>query len=254
MAAAYRCGVVTSDQTNGEPDWAEVARRLGAQVRDVALLRQAFVHRSWVNEHGVDPIHSNERLEFLGDAAIGFAVGWHLYHRFPDLPEGQLTEMRAQVVRGEALAGAAGRLRLGEYLLLGRGEDQSGGRERQANLARVFEAVVGAVAVDRGVAAARARALYWLRDEIRALRRGPVRPDPKSRLQHFVQRRLSVTPRYRVVRVEGPEHERVFTMVVEVQGEALGEGTGRTKRRAEQAAAEVALARLTVESVETYIS
>lgn len=224
---------------------------LGVKFRNIALLQEALVHRSYLNECPDCGLASNERLEFLGDAVLGLVVAQWLFQRHPDLPEGQLTELRSAVVRRESLARAAQRLGLGSYLLLGRGEESSGGRNRPANLARVFEAVVGAVLVDGGMQRARAFILRHLRPELQAAAAGQVKADSKSLLQQVVQSKWHASPSYTVLQIEGPDHDRRFTVQVEVAGRALAIGTGRSKQAAERIAAQQALAILREENSHT---
>ena len=215
--------------------------RLGVQFRRPQLLQQAFVHRSLLNETGRPAGDSNERLEFLGDAVLGFVVARHLYRRFPEASEGQLTALRAQLVKGETLAVVAQRLGLSDLLELGRGEERTGGRERPINLARAYEAVIGAVAEDGGLNAAEAFIRRTLAPELRTVAPGESNADPKSRLQVLCQARNGQTPAYRVASIEGPEHARVFHAEVLLGDQVLGDGLGSNKRTAERLAAEAAL-------------
>ena len=219
-------------------------RRLRITFRNPDLLAQAFVHRSYLNEAAEQGALSNERLEFLGDAVLGLVVARWLYLNFPHLPEGRMTEMRAHLVRWEALAGVAVRLQLGQYLRMGRGEEATGGRERPLTLARTFEAVVGAVYLDRGETGFRATERWILKimaPELAGLERGPVPEDAKSRLQHLAQVIYSSTPRYRIVSAEGPDHDKHFTVEVTLDGQVFAAGTGRSKRAAEKEAAHAAV-------------
>ncbi len=216
---------------------------LGTSFRDRELLLRALVHRSYLNENAEAGLESNERLEFLGDAVLGFVTARWLYRRFPGLAEGPLTEMRAALVRRETLALAGARLGLGDLLMLGRGEAQAGGREREANLARVYEAVIGAIAEDSGLVKAERAIVRSLARELREVDGREV-IDPKSQLQHIAQSRWHQPPRYTMVAVEGPDHARQFEVEVEVAGETLGRGAGNSKQGAERAAAIAALAHI----------
>ncbi len=222
-------------------DHKDLEARLGVTFHDASLLRQALMHRSYLNENSQGGLLSNERLEFLGDAALGLVVARRLYELFPDHGEGLLTEFRAYLVRRDTLARAAGRLGLGEALLLGRGEELAGGRRRPSNLAAVFEAVVGAILIDQGLDAVEAVVTSALAGEFEAVRSGLVPMDPKSRLQILVQAQGQDLPEYRTLTVEGPDHARVFTVEVWLDGEVAGAGQGRTKRQAEREAARRAL-------------
>jgi len=223
------------------PDWKELESRLLLKFKRPALLKQALIHTSFLNENpGID-VGSNERLEFLGDAALGVVIAEQLYNEYPDVDEGRLTELRAHLVRRDTLARAAMRFELGEYLQLGRGEDAAGGRKRPTNTARAYEALVGAIFLDGGIRAARAFIKRSLRDELQALRRKGMPYDPKSRLQEVVQSRWQTTPSYRLLKTEGPDHARRFTVQVVLGGKPLGEGEGRSKQMAEKDAAQQAL-------------
>ncbi|MFQ5880705.1 MAG: ribonuclease III [Dehalococcoidia bacterium] len=222
-------------------DLERLQRGLGVRFRDPQLLREALVHSSFVHEVPSPTLAANERLEFLGDAALGLIIAQKLYKDYPHLREGQLTTLRAALVRTPTLAEVGRRLGLGDYLMLGRGEEASGGRRRPTNLARAFEAIVGAVLVDGGLAKARALVLRCLRSELAAAATGPLAPDYKSRLQQLAQSRWHQAPTYRLLEAAGPDHARTFEVAVEVGGEALGTGRGPSKKAAEQQAAGHAL-------------
>ncbi|MCS7276607.1 MAG: ribonuclease III [Dehalococcoidia bacterium] len=222
-------------------DWQELARVLGLGMKDPSLLQQALVHRSYLNEVRDRGLHDNERLEFLGDAVLNLAVAEHLYHLFPESTEGELSQMRAHVVRWDTLAAVAERIGLGRYLLLGKGEDLSGGRKRPSNLAGALEAVIGAVYLDGGLEAARQLVLRLLEPELERLATGQPVVDSKSELQRVVQARWHQIPRYRVVEAEGPDHAKTFTVEVVLGEQVLGRGQGRSKKQAELEAARQAL-------------
>jgi ribonuclease-3 len=226
-----------------KPTLQELENGLDIAFADRGLLRQALVHRSYLHESPDEVSISNERLEFLGDAILGAAIAEALYRRFPDEPEGRLTTMRADLVRSATLAEIAQRLCLGEHLLLGKGEEQSGGRTKERNLARTFEAVLGAIALDQGYEIASKWALGHFEERFAALSEAPAK-DFKSQLQEEVQAEGSPAPKYRVARSEGPDHLKDFEIEVVVDGEVLGRGQGRSKRAAQQEAARQALAKL----------
>ena len=213
---------------------------LGVPFREIALLRTALTHPSYANEHPDDGAGTNERLEFLGDAVLGLVVAEALYADFPMLEEGRLTEWRAQLVCGPTLARVARRYGLGEALLLGRGEEATGGRTREGNLERVFEAVVGAVMVDQGLDMARQFAWRALASEFQALEDDPATLNPKGALQQLVQGLLG-RPHYITTLEDGPEHARQFTIEVRVDGEVVGIGSGPSKQQAEKEAARRAI-------------
>ena len=209
--------------------------------KDASLLRQALIHSSYVNENPGSAAQSNERLEFLGDAVLGLVVADEVFAAFPELDEGRLTELRTHLVRRETLAKAARRLKLGEELLLGRGEEAGGGKARPTNLAHAYEAVVGAIFLDSSLTTARRFIRRSLRPEFELLRDWAFPLDAKSRLQEISQSRYQSTPVYRLVEAEGPDHARRFTVEVLIDGRALGTGTGRSKQQAEKEAARQAL-------------
>lgn len=216
-------------------------QKLGIDLPDRDLTRQALVHSSFLNENPGAAPASNERLEFLGDAVIGALVADYLYRRFPDLPEGQLTSLRAAVVRGESLAEWAKQIDLGDLLLLGKGEEAHGGREREGLLAATFEALMAAVYLQHGYDGARRTLELFLPKAIESVVQRQVTVDAKSRLQHLCQAQMQATPAYRVVDVSGPPHKPLYTVEVLVDGNVMGRGTGHSKQIAEQAAAAEAL-------------
>ena len=181
-------------------------------------------------------MQSNERLEFLGDAVLGLVVTAHVFRAYPDLPEGQLAQLRAAVVNSAALAEAADELGLGKFLLLGKGEDASSGREKPTILADALEAVIGAVYLDGGWDAAATLVMNLLGERIVEAATGPGNRDYKTRLQELAARRFDELPRYDVLGV-GPDHAKSFTATVSLRGRRLGSGQGRSKKQAEQAAA-----------------
>ncbi len=219
---------------------------IGFDFREKSLLLLALTHRSYINENpgAGAATESNERLEFLGDSVVGFAVGHHLYERAEGATEGELTAMRAQVVRREALAGAAGRLGLGEYLVMGKGEAAGGGSSRLSNLANVFEAIAGAILLDAGAGAASDFVLRALQPDLEAALSGGAAKDPKSLLQEALQARGQKSPEYVVSGTTGPGHDRMFVIDVLIGGAASGRGEGRRKIDAERAAARDALVRV----------
>lgn len=214
---------------------------LGVQFSDRGLLLRSLAHRSWCAENGVDD--SNERLEFLGDSVLGLVVTHYVFDNFPTLPEGQLSEVRAGVVNARVLAEIASELDLGEYVLLGKGEDAAGGRTKQSILADAFEAVIAAVYLEAGFETARELVLRCLRDRIAEAAAGPGGRDYKTRLQELTAARALGRPRY-LVRDEGPDHAKHFYATVLVADRQYGDGEGRSKKEAEQAAAWVAWTRL----------
>lgn len=222
-------------------DPSSLLKSLGVTLRRAALLEQALVHRSYLNEAPELDLESNERMEFLGDSVLGLVIADRLYADYPALSEGQLSQIRALLVRWDTLAEAAERMSLGDYLILGRGEEMSGGRDRPSNLAGALEAVIGATFLDGGMTKARKLILGLLKPELEKVAAGAVAVDSKSQLQHEVQARWHEIPKYRLVSAVGPDHAKTFTVEVLARSDVLGEGEGRNKKQAELAAAREAL-------------
>jgi ribonuclease III len=220
------------------------AARLGLEVGDLDLLEQALVHSSWFHEHPDAVRGHNERLEFLGDAVVNLSISEALYTRHPDDDEGALSARRAAIVSTTGLARLAGRIDLGQALLLGEGESQRSGRRRPSLLASSFEALTGALYLDLGFEAVR----DWLIDlaDPELTLEAPIGSlkSPKSRLQEYTQRKTGARPEYRIVDASGPDHEKSFRIEVWVNGEVLGIGEGPSRRVAETAAAAEAMERL----------
>ncbi len=215
--------------------------RLGISFADGKLLFQALTHPSAVNEDPQEFAASNQRLEFLGDSFIDFVAARELYLGLPQMTEGQLTELRSSVVRGEALARVARSITLGSYLYMGQGEEGSGGRGRDSNLAAALEAVVGAILLDSGMEDAYTVTLRLLQSELdRVIQKGAPR-DPKSRLQEVMQGMGKGAPVYTTASETGVGHEKTFAIEVVMDGRVLGRGSGRRKVDGERAAALEAL-------------
>ena len=220
---------------------ADYLTSVGIEVRDGALLQMALVHRSFVHERWEEPLQSNERLEFLGDSVLNFLTARFLYGAFPEKGEGELTAIRAALVRTATLARFARDLSFGSALKLGKGEEQSGGRDRDPLLADAFEAVVAALFLDGGLDTADQFLRPLIESEVTRILAAGLVLDDKSRLQERVQGERNQTPRYRTVRAEGPDHDRRFTIEVWAGNERLGVGEGGSKQAAAQAAARAAL-------------
>lgn len=226
-----------------------LAAELGLTFKDIDLLRLALTHRSVLHDWAaampataLPPVsrQSNERLEFLGDAVLSYIVADYLYHRYPDSPEGLLTAKRVSLVRAERLVSWAREINLANYLYLGQGERVTE-NARDRMLAGAFEAVIGALTLDRGLREARRFLRRFIERDEAGLLAELQEANPKGRLQELLQERYRVAPIYRTVHEEGPAHARTFTAEVSIDGEALGVGTGASKREAEQAAASAAL-------------
>jgi len=227
----------------------ELARALDIQIHNPAFLRLALTHRSVLHEWAaakpdVPTPHSNERLEFLGDAYLGMIVAEELFNYAPEAQEGELTSWRVALVRAERLVSWAREISLGSFLYLGTGERiTESARDRM--LAGAFEALIGAIALDSGLDGARDFVLRFVRRDIDGVLARKETANPKGRLQELLQDRFRVGPTYRIINFEGPDHARVFTAEVALFDQALGSGTGPSKREAEQDAARDALSRLT---------
>lgn len=210
----------------------KLTRKLGYVFRQPELLERALTHRSY-------GARNNERMEFLGDAILGYLVSTELYRQFPDASEGQLSRLRASLVKGETLAAIATEVELGDYLNLGSGELKSGGHRRRSILADAFEAIIGAVYLDSGIDSASELVQAFFRDRIARLDPRTLKKDPKTRLQEFLQARGDNLPEYQVVATRGKAHEQLFKVECRIAGmvePVMGEGSSR--RKAEQAAAE----------------
>jgi ribonuclease-3 len=223
---------------------------IGIAFTNVNLLRSAFVHRSFFHEHPerFPELSTNERLEFLGDAILNFITAAWLFAQFPQVDEGELTRLRAELVKTDTLASFARSLDLGKHVLISRGEDSPTARNRPALLADLFEALIGAIYLDQGLDAARRFVEPYLSRQVAALRSGAVRQgDFRTQLQELAQAALNATPRYQTVGQTGPAHEPIFTIEVYVGATLRGTGTGPSKQAAAQAAAEQALIALRAE-------
>ena len=219
----------------------ELERKLNYTFRNPALLSEALSHSSYANEHRTAHLNSNERLEFLGDSVLGFVTAEFLFVQHPDLPEGDLTRIRAALVCEQSLYEVARKLELGKYLKLGRGEEAGGGRERTSILADATEAVFAAVYLDGGITAASQLIHRVLLDVEREEVVEERRKDYKTALQEQVQRQADQVLTYRMIGEQGPDHAKTFQAEVLLNGEPLGTGSGHSKKEAEQAAAKAAL-------------
>ena len=223
----------------------ELETAIGYRFTNISLLQNALAHSSYANERWHNSLMSNERLEFLGDSVLGMLVAEHLYRTFPDRPEGELTRMRADMVCERALAQIAHQIGLGEHLMLGKGEEQGGGRNRDSILADAVESVIAACFLDGGMEAAKQFVERFV------LTRVPVtklnNADYKTALQELVQQKKNQTIAYVLVGETGPDHDKHFTVELTINGQCVGQGVGTSKKRAEQDAARVAFQKLTNE-------
>jgi ribonuclease-3 len=234
-------GVQIHQNKIDQHDWHPLEKRIGWRFHQHQLLLEALTHRSYVYEKPAPGLKHNERLEFLGDAILAFLSADYLFQAYPALSEGELTTTRAALVKTTTLADFARRLQLGEYLRMGRGEERTGGRSRDALLAAAFEALLGAIYLDNGLDMARQFVLPFLEEEARPIVSGGRFKDNKTLLQELAQAHLGITPTYRVIAEEGPAHSRSYTVEVVLGENPAGRGQGRNKQGAEQEAALQAL-------------
>ena len=222
---------------------------LGYWFKDLSILKQAVTHRSYVNEHPESAMRHNERLEFLGDAVLNLTLSDLLLKKYPDLPEGSLSKIRAGQVNEKKLAALSLQLGLGAFLLIGKGEEQTGGREKASLLANAFEAVLGAIYLEGGFQSAMTFIDRLFQSHIDDDQyQGPG--DHKTFLQEYCQGKLKTMPAYTVYREEGPDHQKIFFVEVKIQGQVVSKGKGKTKKEAQQKAAEEALKQLKLKVAE----
>lgn len=216
-------------------------KRLGYSFNDLRLLQRALTHRSYVNESPEDAVDDNERLEFLGDAILDVVTSEMLYHRYPEMPEGRMTSMRAALVRTETLARLASYLNVGDVIRLGRGEADHGGTSRPANLCAALESLAGAIYLDGGLQAVKKVFEPHFIPASDAILARELDRDSKSKFQEWSQANLGDTPHYQTIQEEGPDHDKKFTVQVIVGNKVYGSGIGKSKQIAAQAAAKAAL-------------
>jgi ribonuclease-3 len=214
-------------------------RHAGIRFRELEFLNQAFTHRSFANEVG-ETAENNERLEFLGDSVLGLAVSEYLYETLPDQPEGELARIKSFVVSEASLSEISRKLRVDNYILIGRGEEYSGGRSKKAILADCLEAIIGAYYLDSGFMPSRQFVREMLVPEINKVLENKHAKDYKTLLQEHVQKRMKTYPKYKVVQKTGPDHDRTFWIEVHVVDRSFGAGKGKNKKEAEQEAARIA--------------
>ena len=217
----------------------DLEEAIGYHFGNISLLQNALSHSSYANERWHNSLLSNERLEFLGDSILGMTVAEYLYRNFPDRPEGELTRMRADMVCEKTLAGVANRIGLGKHLMLGHGEEQGGGRMRESILADAVESVLAACYLDGGMEAALKFVQKFILVQVPVTQLHNV--DYKTKLQELVQQKRNQVLSYALVGESGPDHDKHFEVEVSLNGEVVGHGSGRSKKRAEQDAARVAI-------------
>ena len=222
----------------------EFEKSLDLDFENKFLIQRALTHKSYPNENRKLNLKDNERLEFLGDSVLSLSVSTYIFNKFSDFPEGELAKMRAVIVSAPILAEVAKRIELGQFLFLGKGEEMTGGRERDSILADTMEAIFGALYLDQGFTAAADFILHLLKVDIINVAEGNHIQDYKTMLQEVIQENGSDRPEYEVVDEEGPDHNKTFLVAVKLNEDSLGSGQGSSKKEAEQEAAKVALNKL----------
>lgn len=218
----------------------------GLRFRRLELLNQAFSHRSYANEQD-DSVENNERLEFLGDSVLGLVIAEYLYIKLGDRPEGDLARIKSFVVSEDSLAQVARSIEVDTYVLVGKGEEYSGGRTKKAILADALEAIIGAYFLDSGFKPVRKFVIAHLAPQIESVLEDRHKKDYKTLLQEYSQKTFKMYPRYSILKKTGPDHDKTFWIVVEISGETYGPGTGKNKKEAEQSAAEMAYGALVLQ-------
>lgn len=219
----------------------ELQKKINYYYKDIKLLNRALTHSSYANEHKKYKVKYNERLEFLGDSVLSIVISDYIFNTYPHYPEGELTKLRAIVVCENSLATISKRIEIGQYLLLGKGEEATGGRERLSILADLFEALLGSIYLDGGLESAKKFILDNFKDIINKAATGRLFLDYKTQLQELIQRNSKSKLEYRVIKEEGPDHNKVFHVEVKDNQNVLGKGSGKSKKEAEQNAAKIAL-------------
>jgi len=220
-------------------------RKIGLNFKNKDLLKTAFTHRSYLNEHPDEKLPHNERLEFLGDSVLGFIISTYLYNKYPNHPEGDLTNFRSSIVNARILSKVAKDLGLGEFLFLSRGEESTGGRQRQYILANTYEALLGAIHLDQGLTESSRFVDKTLLPNLQEIIKKKLYKDYKSLLQELLQAKFNVTPSYKLISERGPDHSKIFEIGVYMKEKLLAAGSGNSKQTSEQAAAKNALENIT---------
>jgi ribonuclease III len=218
--------------------------KIGLKFKDKELLKRSLTHRSFLNENKDEELKNNERLEFLGDAVLELVISEYLFNTYPERAEGDLTSFRAAVVKTDSLAKISKQLGIGEFLLMSKGEEMTGGREKDYLLANTFEAIIGALYLDQGYEPVKEFLIKHLVPQISTIVKYRLDIDSKTKLQETTQTKFKTTPVYKVIKEKGPDHDKVFTVAVMIKGKIYGEGEGITKQKAEDAAAGQALRKL----------
>ena len=227
-------------------DFTNLEKNLGLKFQNQGFLKQALTHRSYLNEFKNSNLESNERLEFLGDAILGFVVSTWLFKKFPHYFEGKLTNFRSNLVKTASLAKIAQKLEVGDYLLLSKGEREGRGQQNPTLLANAMEAIIGAIFLDQGIHSVKVFIKTHFQELLEEIIQSGKLKDYKSLLQEKIQAQTSESPNYKTIKEEGPEHNKIFTVSVSAQGELLAVGTGKSKQKAEEEAAHLALEKLSL--------
>ncbi|HMP67179.1 MAG TPA: ribonuclease III [Candidatus Paceibacterota bacterium] len=229
-------------------DYTKLEEKIGVKFKDQVLIKQAFTHRSYLNENRNSGLQHNERLEFLGDAVMELATTDYLYKHFPEKTEGDLTSLRASLVNTQTISDVAFELGFNEYLLLSKGETKDTGRARQYILANTFEAVIGAIFLDQGYEVAKYFIYQFLIQKLEKIIENGSWIDAKSKLQEIVQEKNSLTPTYKTIKEDGPDHDKRFTVALFYGEKNIAEGSGKSKQEAEQDVAKKVLLEMAVKN------
>lgn len=222
------------------------SKRLGIPLGDGQLLNEALTHKSYTHERKMAPGHNNEKLEFLGDSVLGLVISQHVFETYSDVTEGGLSKVKSVIVSAQVLSEKAKEIGLGEFILLGKGEEKSGGRVRPGLLADALEAVIGAAFLVGGLPAAEHMILAMLREDVEKVFNGRIEKDYKTLLQEHFQKTQKTAPRYEIVKEWGPDHNRNFEASCSVNGKTISSGIGKNKKEAEQEAAQEAIRKLQI--------
>ena len=241
QSSPYPSKIVTSEE---KKKIKKLEKKIGYSFKNKTLLQRALTHKSSANERRLPSHEHNERLEFLGDAVLELAISENIMERFPEYPEGDLSKLRASIVNEWQLSELARHYDIGQYLYLGKGEEQTNGRQKNSLLADAYEAILGAIYLDRGFKKALALVRKHYDRLLNEATLGSFYKDFKTELQERCQAQFRSIPRYRLIREKGPDHEKVFEVEIVIQNKVYGQGKGRSKKEAEQKAAEQALKRL----------
>jgi ribonuclease III len=216
----------------------EVEKKLGLKFKDTTLLKNALIHRSYLNENRKKNLENNERLEFLGDAVLELIISAELYIKFPKKTEGELTSIRSAIVRTESLAQESRRLEIGEHILMSKGEKDSGGQDKDFILANTYEALLGAIYLDLGFEKCKEFVKKTALKKLPRVINEELFIDPKTKIQELIQAKYKVTPTYKVIEEVGPDHDKSFTVALKIGNKVMAKGSGLSKQKAEEDAAQ----------------